>query len=164
MLRWLLTLTSLTLVYTLTLASFQPWDLALGALLSSMLLLGARSFITDNRPAPRLAVVRRALFFWPFALAVLRDVLEGTWNVSLVVLRIRRLNRPGIVRIPIEDHTPSGVAVLSLVRTLSPGSFLVDVDWEQRVMLFHIIDASDPDAIRTSYHNFYYRYQYPVFP
>jgi len=84
--------------------------------------------------------------------------------VALIVLHIRPLVRPGIVAIPFEERTRNGVAVSTLVFTLSPGSYLVDVDWERRLMLFHLIDACDPDAIRIKYHDFYYRYQRHVFP
>jgi len=31
-------------------------------------------------------------------------------------------------------------------------------------MLFHVIDASDPDAVRVHFNRFYQRYQRPVFP
>ncbi|CCF84740.1 Na+/H+ antiporter subunit E [Nitrolancea hollandica] len=48
--------------------------------------------------------------------------------------------------------------------TLAPGSVLVDVDWERGVMLFHLLDASDPDATRATVARFYERYQRAVFP
>jgi hypothetical protein len=31
-------------------------------------------------------------------------------------------------------------------------------------MLFHVLDASDPDAVRRRYEDFYRRYQRSVFP
>jgi multisubunit Na+/H+ antiporter MnhE subunit len=48
--------------------------------------------------------------------------------------------------------------------TLSPGSVLVDIDWQRRDMLLHVIDASDPDAVRADLERFYDRYQRRVFP
>jgi multisubunit Na+/H+ antiporter MnhE subunit len=56
------------------------------------------------------------------------------------------------------------VAVSALVTTLSPGSFLVDVDWTEGTMLIHVIEASDPDRVRADLETFYQRYQRRVFP
>jgi multicomponent K+:H+ antiporter subunit E/multicomponent Na+:H+ antiporter subunit E len=48
--------------------------------------------------------------------------------------------------------------------TLSPGSVLIDVDWERREMLFHFIDATEPEKLRKKLQVFYQHYQRPVFP
>ncbi len=164
MIRFAGVLILLTLLYALVLASFDPWDLLLGALLSGGLLLGFRRFLAGGPAIAAPGPLARVLAFVPFAGAVLRDIVVGTWNVILVVLHLRPLNRPGIVEIPLDGRTSSGVAVMALVTTLSPGSFLVDVDWEQRVILMHVLDASDPDQIRADQRRFYRRYQRRVFP
>lgn len=164
MIRFAGSLVLLTLIYALVLASFDPWDLLLGALLSGGLLLGFRRFLAGGPAVAAPGPLTRVLAFVPFAGALLRDIVVGAWNVILVVLHVRPLNRPGIVEIPLDGRTPTGVAVMALATTLSPGSFLVDVEWERGVMLFHVIDASDPDAIRAEYERFYRRYQQRVFP
>jgi multisubunit Na+/H+ antiporter MnhE subunit len=102
--------------------------------------------------------------FVPFAVAVARDVAVGTWEVALVTLHLRPLHNPGIVAIPIGERSPVGISVTALVMTLSPGEFLVDVDWEREVMLMHVIDATDPEAVRRTHEEFYSRYQKKVFP
>ena len=61
------------------------------------------------------------------------------------------------------QRTPLGIAVNSLVIALPPGSFMVDVDYEKQVMLIHVLDASDPDAVREGFQEFYRRYQRHVF-
>jgi multicomponent Na+:H+ antiporter subunit E len=162
--RLLIWVVFLTTVYLLMLASVDPWDLLQGLLLAVALLLLFRRFLFDGRPAPLPHLLRRVLALGPFMLAVLRDILIGTWNVLLIVLHLRPLRTPGIVVVPIGERTPSGVAVSSLATTLSPGSFLVDVDWDRRVMLLHVIDASDPDAVRAEQQLLYERYQRQIFP
>ena len=162
--RALLSLLLLTLVYALVLASFAPWDLALGAALSGALLLLARRSIFGGSFAPLPGLLGRVLAFGPFAAAVLRDAAVGTWYVTLAVLHLRPLERPGIVAVPIGERTRVGVAVAALVTTISPGEFLVDVDWRKRVMLIHSIDAADPEEVRRSHEDFYQRYQRRVFP
>ena len=56
--RALLSLFLLTLVYALVLASFAPWDLALGAVLSGALLYAFRGFVFGGRPAPVPGLLR----------------------------------------------------------------------------------------------------------
>lgn len=162
--RFLLSLGLLTLIYALVLASFHPWDLALGALISGALLFMFRGSIfqeSDRRPPGLLS---RSLAFGPFAFAVVLDVITGTWEVALVTLHLRPLARSGIVAVPIEDRTPIGMAVSALCLTISPGEVLVDVDRERGVMLIHVIDATEPEAIRERHRRFYQRYQKRVFP
>jgi multicomponent Na+:H+ antiporter subunit E len=164
MIRFLVSLVLLTLVYALVLDSLKPWDLVSGALVSAMLLVLFRRFLFGGRSAPVPGLPGRMVAFLPFALAVIVNIMKGTWQVALISLHLRPLRHPGIVAVPIEDRTPVGVAVSALATTLSPGTYLVDVDWEQGVMLLHVIDASDPDAIREDQQDFYRRYQRRVFP
>ncbi len=164
MTRYVFAVAALTLVYALALASFHPWDLAIGAVVAGTLLWSWRRFVFGDRISPIARSPLRLLAFVPFAGVVFWDILKGTWNVALVVLHLRPLRHPGIVAVPIGDRTPLGVAVTALVISLSPGEFLVDVDWERRAMLLHVLDASDPDAVREAHERFYRRYQRRVFP
>lgn len=164
MTRLILSLILLTLIYALTLASLDPWDLLGGALISAALLELFQRTLIGRRPAPLPDLPVRLVAFIPFAGRIVRDMLAGTWAVALVVLHLRPLRNPGIVAVPIEGRSHRGVAATALVTSLSPGSYFVDVDWEQGVMLFHFLDASDPDAIRRDLARFYRRYQRHVFP
>jgi multisubunit Na+/H+ antiporter MnhE subunit len=56
------------------------------------------------------------------------------------------------------------LAATALALTLSPGEVLVDIDRSRGVMLVHVIDAHDPDAVRARHDHFYRRYQRGVFP
>ena len=162
--RALFSLLLLTLTYALVLASFARWDLALGAVFSGALLYAFRGFVFGGRPAPLPGLLGRVVAFGPFLAAVVREVVAGTWQVALVTLRLRPLENSGIVKVPIGERTPVGVAVSALVGTLSPGTFLVDIDWEEGYALIHTIDAEDPEAFRRSRAEFYRRYQRKVFP
>lgn len=164
MTRPLAALASLTAVYLLTLASVHPLD-ALGGLLVAGAVLFATRRVTVVRSAPAgTALAVRALGFLPFALAVGREIAAGTWQVALVVLGLRKLDCPGIVAVPVGERSPSGIVATALAVTLSPGDVFVDLDSERGVMLFHVLDASDPDAVRRRYEDFYRRYQRSVFP
>ena len=157
------TLGLLILVYALVLGSFAPADLAMGAVISGALMYGTRRFVFAEEPASP-NILSRFLHFWPFLVAEIWNIVTGTWEVALVTLHIRPLVSPGIVAVPIGERTPVGVAVSAMATTLSPGTFLVDVDWEQGVMLIHALNASDPEEVRRDHQEFYERWQKKVFP
>ena len=160
--RLLVQAVALTLVYALTLASFDPWDLALGAALSVAILRFLRRAGGGERPGP--VAPRRLVAFVPFAGVILREIAVGAWRVSAFVLRPRSPARPGVVAVPLGDRTRLGVAVSALAIGLSPGSTVVEIDWRRRAMLVHVLDARDPDGVRAQLRSFYDRYQRHVFP
>lgn len=132
-----------TTVYALMIASFSWQDLLTGLVLSIVLMAIFRGVaLPGGLPANR-STMRVTLAVPRYAWMMARDILKGTWAVALVVVGLRPIRRPGIIRIPIGNHTPTGVGMAGLCLTLSPGSFLVDVDWDERVMLVHVIDATN---------------------
>lgn len=164
MTRYAAAVVVLTLVYALALASFHPLDLLFGALLSAALVLVSRGFVFGKDPGRGPALLGRVVAFVPLALVVLREILVGTWEVSLVTLRLRPLTEPGIVAVPIGERTPTGIAAWAVITGLPPGSFFVEVDRERGVALIHVLDSRDPDAFRAEQEEFYRRYQSKVFP
>lgn len=162
--RALLSVLLLTAVYPLMLASVSPWDLLLGAGLSTAVLAAFRRFLFGGRPTPIRGLGARMWAVPRFAWAVVRDITVGTWQVASVVLGIRPLTHPGIVAIPLEDRTEAGAVVSAFAATLAPGEYFVEFDWAERRMLMHVLDASDPDAVRERFATFYSRYQRRVAP
>ena len=127
MTRYAAVVAGLTLVYALALGSFHPLDLLFGAGLSAALVFASRRFVFGDGPDGRASLLRRAVAFLPFALAVFREIVIGTWEVTLVTLHLRTLNRPGIVEVPIADRTPAWVAAWAVFTALPPGSFFLDL-------------------------------------
>jgi multisubunit Na+/H+ antiporter MnhE subunit len=158
----------MTAIYCSGLASFQSWDIGIGAGLSMLTLLVFRQFLetTSDKVAKgmRPSFFERIIAFFPFAGKIVWDILVGTWRVLMILIGVRPLNHPGIVKIPIGDRSPTGVAVSGMATGLAPGTVLVDVDWEEGVMLVHAIEAADPDEIRRAHQDFYEKYQRHVFP
>ncbi|HEV3498531.1 MAG TPA: Na+/H+ antiporter subunit E [Actinomycetes bacterium] len=153
----------LAAVYLLALGSAHPLDLAFGVVLAAVLSFGLRGrLLRPQGPGPSLAARLAAA---PLLLAaLLAEIARGTWDVALRVLGLRPVEHPGIVLVPIGERTELGVAVTGLLIGLSPGSLLADVDSERQAMVFHVIDAHDPDAVRAQVDHFYQRYQRRVFP
>ena len=162
--RLLVSAVALGALYVLTLTSTDPLDLAIGMLLGLALaaLLDRRMHLAPEGGA--VSQIGRVLWSPVFVAAVLADVLYGTWDVSLRVLHLRPVAHPGLVRIPIGQRSERGIAVSALATTLSPGTVLIEVDRQRDDLLLHVIDASDPDAVRERLQRFYERYQRRVFP
>jgi multicomponent K+:H+ antiporter subunit E/multicomponent Na+:H+ antiporter subunit E len=154
----------LTVVYALALASADPWDLALGAVLSVAVVVTFRRFLFPGRgPAPS-SLVRRAVRFPALAMAEVGEILTGTVAVARAVLSPSPPTTAGFVELPLGDRSESGVAVNALLITLSPGSVVVDVDPVARTWIIHALDVSDPAAFQAGIDRFYERYQRPVWP
>ena len=155
---------ALGVVYCFTLASTDPVDLAIGTGLGVALVaaLGARLELGSAGALPPFA--QRALWMPVFVAAILGDVVVSTWDVALRILHVRPVRHAGMIRVPIGARTERGVAVSGLVISLSPGAVLVDVDWDRRELIVHVIDASDPDDVRARLQRFYDRYQRRVLP
>ena len=149
----------LATVYALTLASFAWQDLTLGLALASVLLLLFRAYVLP-KPLPKWQIVVAGIVFFPKLVAmILSDVLRGTWLVASIVTGLRPLSHPGILKLPMRDHGNTGVAVVSFILTLSPGSFVVGYDWDERVILVHYIDISDPDQLRADIERYYWLWE-----
>lgn len=153
----------LAAVYLLVLGSVDPWDVAFGLLLAAGLLVALRR--RPGAPAGHDGPLLPRLVALPALVGrLLVDVVDGTWEVGLRVLHLRPLEAPGIVAVPVGDRSPLGVAVTGLLVGLSPGSVLLEVDRDRRLMLFHVIDARDPDRVRARIERSYQRHQRKVWP
>lgn len=164
MIAILLVLALSTSVYALMVASFAWEDLALGLALSSVVLFAFRNVLLPSRLPANGQVLKAIVMLPAFLLVALRDILVGTWQVAAFVIGFRKLEHPGIVRVPLGRRSKPSAGLAGLVLTLSPGSFLIAIDWEEREMLVHAIDASDPDKLREDYDTFYERYEQHVVP
>ncbi len=156
----LITIIGLVLTYALTLASFAWEDLLTGTILASLLLAIYHRHVMPP-PRPKSGYVLHILANVPrLIVLVLLDVLRGTWQVLAIVVGIRPLAHPGVLKIPLANHGRSGVAIVAFLVTLSPGSFVVAIDWEERIMLVHFIDTSNPDKIRDHVERYYALWEY----
>lgn len=152
------------LTYAAMLGSFAIADLALATGVAAVTVYGFRAHLLRGDSPSALVLLRRLVFLVPLILNVLWEIVRGTWQVVVFSLRLRPMEHPGIVAIPLGERTRFGATMSGFITTISPGTFLVDYDWQARVMLIHAIDASDPDAVRLSHQVFYDRFQRHVFP
>jgi multicomponent Na+:H+ antiporter subunit E len=147
----------LALTYAFTLGSLAWEDLVTGLLLASVLVMTFRKITIGDHPESASWTFRTLLQTPRYIGIVFIDVLKGTWQVATYVVGLKRLEHPGIIRIPYEEESEIRLGIALLALSISPGSFVVDVDTENRVILAHFIDISDPDKVRRDVHDKYFR-------
>nr|WP_255672222.1 Na+/H+ antiporter subunit E [Corallococcus sp. AS-1-6] len=155
---------ALALLYALMVGSFHPVDLALGALLA----LGVMRLFPLAGAPPVLGARehwRRALHLPRFGWALAVLVTRSCFHVLTTIFGpAGRADLAGVVEVPMGERTARGVQVSSWAMSLAPGTVLLELDWERRVMRMHALDASDPDKLIRQQDHFYQRYQRAVFP
>ena len=134
---------ALAAMYLLVLTSLAPGDVATAALLG----LGAAVALrprTGSSRAGRLSLRPAAApaLVWETA----AEMVRGSWRVVRFCLGARAA--PGFVEIPRDGRTDLDVALWGLVTGEAPDEIVVDVDEERDVLVVHLTDASDPDAVR----------------
>jgi multisubunit Na+/H+ antiporter MnhE subunit len=141
-------------IYLLVLTSVKPADAAAGFLLGLVLAValrprpGIRS--ATSSPAGLAALVR------VLAMTAAEMVL-GSWRT--VRFCVRGGGQPGFVEIPRGDRSREAVALWGVLTGEAPDDVPVDVDEERDVLIVHLVDASDPDAVRRRHRLAYERGQ-----
>jgi multisubunit Na+/H+ antiporter MnhE subunit len=144
----------LTAIYLLVLTSLDPGDILVGGLLGLGLVLALRA-----RPLPRQAVRTRA--WLPAAAGVLAqtfaEMVIGSWRV--VRLCLGETGHPGFVEIPRGERSRKNVALWGVLTGEAPDEVPIDVDEERNVLIVHLVDASDPEAVRAPHRTAFERWQ-----
>ncbi|HEX5014566.1 MAG TPA: Na+/H+ antiporter subunit E [Candidatus Limnocylindrales bacterium] len=132
----------LLVVYLLVLTSLAPGDILVGALLAVALVGAPRPHYRD--PAGG----------WPRWIGGLLGTLGSTGR-EMVVGTVRTVRfalggtaRPGFVEIPRGERSRRAVALWGVLTGEAPDEYPVDVDDSRDVLIVHVLDASDPEAVR----------------
>lgn len=135
----------------MVLTRFTAGQLVLGVL------AGVLGGLAYRRLTPERIVVRR-----PGAMArlfgrVAADIVRSNWDVARLILaegRHRR-RRAGFVRIPLELTSPTGLAVLAVILTATPGTAWIEYEPRNGQLLLHVFDLIEGDdwvrTIKTRY-------------
>jgi multisubunit Na+/H+ antiporter MnhE subunit len=163
MTRWWAPWVLLTGMFLLMVGRVSLGDVALGAVVSAGLLAWSGRWLVEGR-RPGAVGPRRLWAFGVMVGAVLADMVRGTWRLGRVILGPRPGERQGEVEVALGERTDGGARVSALVASMSPGSVLLGIDWERRVMRFHLADASRAEEFRADMERFYRERQRAVFP
>lgn len=94
----------------------------------------------------------------------LLELLRGGWKTLRVLTGRDPWENVGNLEVPFGERSDLGAKITGLIATATPGSVLIDIDWENRTMSFNLIDASDMDEGRAQLDGFYRRYQRRAVP
>jgi multicomponent Na+:H+ antiporter subunit E len=134
----------LTGVYLLVLTSAQPGDVLVGLALGVLLAVALRPRLPSRGPAtPRLAGL---VALGPVLVRTAVEMALGSWRTARFCLG--RGGRPGFVEIPRGGRSRHGVALWGVLTGEAPDEVPVDIDEERDVLIVHLVDASEPDAVR----------------
>jgi multicomponent K+:H+ antiporter subunit E len=152
-----------------------PAPLATAALLSLWVVLARASSIAQilvglvlSMIVPHLTAklrptrvrVRHPLVALRFILIVTYDVVLSNFQVASGVLRWRwRRPHSAFVVIPLELRDPLGLAALSMVTTIVPGTVWSELALDRSVLMLHVWDVGEEQAFVT---RFKARYEAPL--
>lgn len=125
----------------MVLTGFTLGQLVLG------LLAGILGGLAYRRITPRRIVVKRPGAMARLFVRVAGDIVRSNWDVARLILsegRHRR-RRAGFVRIPLDMTNPSGLAVLAVIVTATPGTAWIEYEPRNGQLLLHVFDLIEGD-------------------
>lgn len=129
---------ALWLLWLLLNLSLSPGNLLLGAILG----FAAPLLMRPLRPLP--IRIRRPMTILRLFLLVGRDVVLSNLAVAWSVLNAgRRPPRSKFVKIPLDLRDANGLAALSTITTVVPGTVWSELSLDRRILLLHVFDLDD---------------------
>jgi multicomponent K+:H+ antiporter subunit E len=93
---------------------------------------------------PRIVSVPAALHLF---LLVLRDIVVANIAVARLVLGPTGKLEPVFVRVPLTLTNPQSISLLASIITMTPGTVSAVLDAENRLLLIHALDCTDPGQL-----------------
>jgi multisubunit Na+/H+ antiporter MnhE subunit len=141
-------------IYLLVVNSVAPGDLFVGGVLGLAVAFALRSEHEREHSEP--ALVRARATAGTLAQTA-SEVVRGTWRTARFCLG--GAARPGLVEIPRGERSPAAVALWGVLTGEAPDEYPVDLDAERDVLIVHLVDASDPQAVRARHEHTYDTWQ-----
>jgi multisubunit Na+/H+ antiporter MnhE subunit len=145
----------LAVVYLLVLTSAAPGDVLVGVVLGLALALSLRPRGTQRRGVPWFERLAAAVVV---ALQTAVEMVRGSWRVVLFCLG--RRPGPGFVEIPREGRSRHETALWGVLTGEAPDE--VPVDAGRDLLVVHLVDARDPEAVRARHAAAHERWQRKV--
>ncbi|MFJ4055115.1 Na+/H+ antiporter subunit E [Pseudomonas sp. NPDC089743] len=132
--------------------SVSPGNLLLAAVLGIL----APLLMAPLRP--QHARVRRPLMVVKLLGRVGNDVIQSNLQVALSVLRAgQHPPRSAFVHIPLDLRDAHGLAALSMITTVVPGTVWSELALDRSVLLLHVFDLKDENAFIEHFKHAYER-------
>lgn len=140
---------ALTLMW-LILTSFSPSQLLLGI---AVAVVAGQGMAALHPAKPRL---RRWDLIPKLAAIVFYDIIRSNIAVAAIILKGQRRQRTsGFLTIPLDLRDPTGLAILAIIVTSTPGTAWVDYNSARGTLLLHVLDIVEEqewvDLIKNRY-------------
>lgn len=135
---------------------FFVWLIALWMLLwgqftvlSALTGLAVAVFVTRVFRLPPVELSGRLNFFWGlvFVGEFLLALVRGSLIVALQVLDPRRQPGTAIIAVPLVTDDDLIMTHVAVTASLIPGSLIIDIDRDRRILYLHVIGVNDHDQV-----------------
>lgn len=144
-----------TLVFLGVYGHARPGDALFGLLVAGVALAVSRRAVprranrpdgprggTADGPAPGAAALLR------LAAETARGIVRDSWVIGRAAVRPTPPPPARFVEVPLGGRSESLVGVLGLAETIPPGSYLVEVDRDRDIAVFHLFNRADAPDVR----------------
>lgn len=101
----------------------------------------------------------------PKMLAILAwDIVRSNVRVAMQVLGPQSRIHPGFIWVPLEIANIHGIAVLTSMLTLTPGTVSAELSDDRRYLLVHVLHLDDPDTLIAEIKSRYEKPLMEIFP
>ena len=121
----------LTLIWVALTGTFTYTNLLIGFVISYLILWILSRNSEDRR---YFTIVFKIIGFFFF---FLWEMLKANWQVAYEVMTSNLHMKPGIVKIELEAKTDLEITLLSNLISLTPGTLVIDVSDDRKVMYVH---------------------------
>lgn len=129
-------------VWLLLWGSISPLAIVSGLVIALVLLIGT------PQPPVEIGLRFRPLRVLSLLIFVSADLVAASLRVTAQILRPAR-PQPAIFEVPLRVHGGLMITMVAVALSAVPGSTVIDVRPQRRILEIHILDASAPDAEQT---------------
>lgn len=153
----LLRATGLAGIYLLVMTSLDPGDIVVGVALGLIIALALRPHRLHRSSSGGVGPLEWLGAFAGMLIETGREMIVGSWRVVRFCLGSSAT--PGFVEIPRSGRSRQNVALWGILTGEAPDEVPVDVDEARDVLIVHLVDVGDPDAVRARHRRAHERWQ-----
>ncbi|MEG9298805.1 Na+/H+ antiporter subunit E [Mangrovibacillus sp. Mu-81] len=129
----------LAFVWMFLSVSFTAQTFLIGYILGLIVIFAFRRFFSTRFYLNRVTAVIKLLIMF------IKELIMANISVLKVVIRPKLDFKPGIFALPTELKTDWEITLLANLITLTPGTLVVDVSYDNKILYIHAIDIADAD-------------------
>lgn len=129
----------LAFVWMFLSVSFTSQSFIIGYLLGLLVIFAFRRFFNSRFYLLRVAAVINLFFLF------LKELILANISVLKTILRPKLDFQPGIFALPTDLKTDWEITLLANLITLTPGTLVMDISYDNKILYVHAIDIPDAD-------------------